>query len=125
MLCPDVPCGTLLPWCAMVCYGVLCCDMLEYLLQWWKFGKGGDGTQSVTRRWMLHPTPLYDIILDSIELIDHSQAVALTYCETYTLRRRDLETVLREFPQARERVRRRMRCVWRRRAPPSRACARC
>ena len=41
-----------------------------------------------------------DIILDSIELIDHSQAVALTYCETYTLRRRDLDSVLREFPQA-------------------------
>ena len=49
------------------------------------------------------------MILDSPELIDHSQGVALTYCEAYTLRRRDLETVLEDFPEAKERVRKAMR----------------
>ena len=47
-----------------------------------------------------------DVILDSPELIDHSQAVALTYCETYTLRRADMEAALREAPAVRQLVRR-------------------
>ena len=37
-----------------------------------------------------------DVILDTPELIDHSQAVALTYVEAYTLRRNDLDEILEE-----------------------------
>ena len=51
---------------AMLYYGMLCCDILEYLLQWWRFCNGGDETQSLTRGWMSHPIPLYDIIPYSI-----------------------------------------------------------
>jgi hypothetical protein len=42
-----------------------------------------------------------DIILDNEELIDHSQAVALTYVEAYTLRRLSLDSLLAEFPEPR------------------------
>ena len=45
-----------------------------------------------------------DIILDVPELIDHSQAVGLTYAEAYTLRRNDLDEVLHDFPLAATRV---------------------
>ena len=46
------------------------------------------------------------VILERIELVDHSQAVALTYVEAYTLRRSDLETLLREFPAEADFIRR-------------------
>jgi hypothetical protein len=46
-----------------------------------------------------------DIILDSPEFIDHSQAVALTYVEAYTLRRDELDEVLEEYPEAKAHVR--------------------
>jgi hypothetical protein len=39
-----------------------------------------------------------DMILESLELIDHSQAVALTYVEAYTLRKRDLMGTIKDFP---------------------------
>ena len=39
-----------------------------------------------------------DIIIDNAELIDHSQAVALTYVECFTLRRNDMEEALVESP---------------------------
>ena len=45
-----------------------------------------------------------DIVLDSRELMDHSQAVALTYVEAYTLRRNDLDDVLSEYPEPAARV---------------------
>ena len=45
-----------------------------------------------------------DIILDVPELIDHSQAVALTYCEVYTLGRAELDELLGRFPRAERRV---------------------
>ena len=38
-----------------------------------------------------------DIILDKIELIDHAQAVALTYVECFTLRRNALDQLLAEY----------------------------
>ena len=38
-----------------------------------------------------------DIILDTIELIDHAQAVALTYVECFTLRRNALDALLAEY----------------------------
>ena len=41
-----------------------------------------------------------DIILDMPELIDHSQAVALTYVETYTLRRNELDGCTEDYPVA-------------------------
>ena len=41
-----------------------------------------------------------DIIIDVPELIDHAQAVALTYLEVGTLRRRDIYAALATFPQA-------------------------
>lgn len=44
------------------------------------------------------------MILDNPELVDHSQAVALTYVEAYTLRRNDLDDVLAEYPIAAERI---------------------
>ena len=52
-----------------------------------------------------------DMILNSSELIDHSQAVALTYCETYTLRRNELEDCLEDFPLARKTVRKAARRI--------------
>jgi len=52
-----------------------------------------------------------DVIVDNPELIDHSQAVGLTYVETYTLRRNDLDDVLLEFPVAAQRVHRAARRV--------------
>jgi len=45
-----------------------------------------------------------DMILDNPELIDHSQAVALTYVEAYTLRRNELDDLLDEYPAAAARV---------------------
>ena len=42
-----------------------------------------------------------DMILDIEELIDHSQAVALTYCEVYTLRRHALDVLLDDCEIAR------------------------
>ena len=45
-----------------------------------------------------------DMILDTPELMDHSQAVALTYVEAFTLRRNDLDECMAEFPSARKRV---------------------
>ena len=44
-----------------------------------------------------------DMILDNHELIDHSQAVSLTYVETFTLRRNDLDEILTDFPAAQAR----------------------
>jgi len=52
-----------------------------------------------------------DVILDSVELMDHSQAVALTYVEAYTLRRNDLDEVLEEYPDAKRQVSRAARKV--------------
>lgn len=46
-----------------------------------------------------------DIILDNQELVDHSQAVALTYVECYTLRRNDMEEALAETPAVWQTVR--------------------
>jgi len=57
-----------------------------------------------------------DIILNSSELIDHSQAVALTYVEAYTLRRDELDEVLDDFPEAKEHVRKAARRVTMQRA---------
>lgn len=47
-----------------------------------------------------------DIILDNAELVDHSQAVALTYLECFTLRRNDMEEALAEVPAVQHVVRR-------------------
>lgn len=41
-----------------------------------------------------------DIIITSEELMDHAQAVALTYVEVYTLRRHALFTLLEDHPSA-------------------------
>jgi len=41
-----------------------------------------------------------DMIIDNPELMDHSQAVALTYVEAYTLRRNHLFAVLADYPAA-------------------------
>jgi len=57
-----------------------------------------------------------DMVLDSLELMDHSQAVALTYVETFTLRRNDLEEVLLDFPIASERIRKAARRITMQRA---------
>ena len=56
-----------------------------------------------------------DLILDTPEYIDHSQGVALTYVEAYTLRRVDLDEALLEAPAMAKRVRRAARrlLVWR------------
>ena len=43
-----------------------------------------------------------DLIIDTPELIDHAQAVCLTYVETYTLRKADIATLCHEFPKAGE-----------------------
>lgn len=52
-----------------------------------------------------------DIILDSPELMDHSQAVALSYVEAYTLSRGQLEDCLQDFPGAQEKVRKASRKI--------------
>ena len=52
-----------------------------------------------------------DFILKNVELIDHAQAVALTYAETYTLRRRDLKDSLAGFPSATAELNRAMRRI--------------
>jgi len=57
-----------------------------------------------------------DMILDSPELIDHSQAVALTYVETFTLRRNDLDECMNDFPVAYRRVRKAARRITMQRA---------
>jgi hypothetical protein len=46
-----------------------------------------------------------DLILDTAEYIDHSQGVALTYVEAFTLRRNDFEEALMEAPGVAARVR--------------------
>ena len=45
-----------------------------------------------------HDFVVYDCNVDNAELIDHSQAVALTYVECFTLRRNDMEEALVESP---------------------------
>ena len=45
-----------------------------------------------------------DMIMQNMHLVDHSQAVALTYVEAYTLRRNDLMDVLEAFPGPATRV---------------------
>ena len=57
-----------------------------------------------------------DMILDNMDLMDHSQAVALTYAETYTLRRADLEDCMSDFPEVAHRVRRASRKILMQRA---------
>jgi len=52
-----------------------------------------------------------DMILDVAELIDHAQAVALTYVEVYTLRRHALDALLDEHPIARRAVKRAARRI--------------
>lgn len=52
-----------------------------------------------------------DVIIDRHELLDHSQAVALSFCEVYTLTRRDIEDVLSEFPEFEVLVRKAVRKV--------------
>lgn len=52
-----------------------------------------------------------DIILDNIELVDHAQAVALTYVEAFTLRRNALDSLLGEFDLPRRVVRRAARRI--------------
>ena len=44
------------------------------------------------------------MILDTPELIDHSQAVALTYVEAFTLRRNDLDECMADYPLAYKRA---------------------
>lgn len=51
--------------------------------------------------WDFHQVWGEDIILDRLEFIDHSQAVALTYVEAFTLRREDLDELLVRFPEVR------------------------
>jgi len=46
-----------------------------------------------------------DVILDNPDLIDHSQAVALTYVEVFSLSRHDLEDVAKDYPDALRRIR--------------------
>ena len=45
-----------------------------------------------------------DMIMQNMHLVDHSQAVALTYVEAYTLRRNDLMDVLEAYPGPATRV---------------------
>ena len=47
-----------------------------------------------------------DMILDQPELIDHSQAVAITFVETYTLTRQDLDEQMEEYPDCKKKVQR-------------------
>ena len=51
------------------------------------------------------------MILDAEELMDHSQAVALTYVEVYTLRRHALDVLLDDCPVARRAVERAKRRI--------------
>ena len=57
-----------------------------------------------------------DMILDTPELIDHSQAVALTYVEAFTLRRNDLDECMADYPLAYKRVRKAARRITMQRA---------
>lgn len=57
-----------------------------------------------------------DMILDNMDLMDHSQAVALTYVEMYTLRRSELEDCMSDFPEVAYRVRRASRKILMQRA---------
>ena len=43
-----------------------------------------------------------DLIIDNMELMDHSQAVALTYVEAQTLRRADVDSLAAMNPEARQ-----------------------
>jgi len=45
-----------------------------------------------------------DMILDSPELIDHAQAVAITFVEVYTLTREDLDDQMELFPSCKAKV---------------------
>ena len=56
------------------------------------------------------------MILDTPELIDHSQAVALTYVEAFTLRRNDLDECMADYPLAYKRVRKAARRITMQRA---------
>ena len=61
----------------------------------------------VIRLWRFHgPGKVFgeDILLKDVgvgddELIDHSQAVALTYCEAYILKRHDFTSLARTYPR--------------------------
>lgn len=57
-----------------------------------------------------------DIVLSSEELMDHAQAVALSYVEVYTLRRNALITMLEDHPVAEEVVTRASRRIFLQRA---------
>ena len=52
-----------------------------------------------------------DMIIDSPELVDHAQAVALTYVEVFTLRRKAFYTLLKEYAEPRQVVRRAARRI--------------
>ena len=52
-----------------------------------------------------------DMIIDSPELVDHAQAVALTYVEVFTLRRKAFYTLLKEYAEPRQVVRLRPSCL--------------
>ena len=52
-----------------------------------------------------------DMILDSVELIDHAQAVAITYVECFTLRRKALDAILEEHAYPRQIVQRAARRI--------------
>ena len=47
-----------------------------------------------------------DMILDNPDLIDHSEAVALTYVELFTLSRPDLDECCRQYPESGVKIRR-------------------
>ena len=52
-----------------------------------------------------------DILLNDDELIDHTQAVAMTYCETHTIGRISLIEHINEFPEAKRLIRKAVRKV--------------
>ena len=52
-----------------------------------------------------------DILLNDEELIDHTQAVAMTYCETHTIGRISLIEHINEFPEAKRLIRTAVRKV--------------
>jgi len=45
-----------------------------------------------------------DMIIDALHLIDHSQAVAVTYCEVFILSRESLDQVASTYPVARDMI---------------------
>lgn len=57
-----------------------------------------------------------DVMFTNPRLIDHAQAVAMTYSETYTLRRVDFEDSLGEHPELRPHIERMVRRITIRRA---------